>query len=69
MLHIYLKVGISSALQTSTNYEDKDVYSDIDKSRYFADVPKELVVDFLANIKSSLVNMKFNRQKFDRFYL
>ena len=43
-------------------YKDKDVNSDIDKSRYFADVPKELVVDFLSNIKCSLVNMKFNRQ-------
>ena len=43
-------------------YKDKDVYSKIDKSRYFADVPKELVVDFLSNIKCSLVNMKFNRQ-------
>lgn len=43
-------------------YKDKDVHSDIDKSRYFADVPKEKVIDFLSNIKCSLVNMKFNRQ-------
>jgi hypothetical protein len=26
-------------------YKDKDVHSDIDKSRYFADVPKEKVID------------------------
>lgn len=43
-------------------YKDEDVCSDIDKSRYFSDVSKELVVDFLSNIKCSLVNMKFNRQ-------
>lgn len=43
-------------------YKDKDVHSDIDKSRYFADVPKEKVIDFLSSIKCSLVNMKFNRQ-------
>lgn len=54
--------GYKFSFANINKYEDKDVYSDIDKSRYFADVPKELVVDFLANIKSSLVNMKFNRQ-------
>ena len=43
-------------------YKDKDVHSDIDKSRYFADVPKEKVIDFLSSIKCSLVNMKFNKQ-------
>ena len=43
-------------------YKDEDVCSDIDKSRYFSDVSKELVVDFLSNIKCSLVNMKFKRQ-------
>lgn len=54
--------GYKFSFANINKYEDKDVYSDIDKSRYFADVPKELVVDFLTNIKSSLVNMKFNRQ-------
>lgn len=43
-------------------YKDKDPHSNIDKSRYFSDVPKELVVDFLTKIKCSLANMKFNRQ-------
>lgn len=54
--------GYKFSFANITKYKDKDVYSDIDKSRYFADVPKKLVVDFLTNIKCSLVNMKFNRQ-------
>ena len=56
------KDGYKFAFANIEKYKDKDVHSDIDKSRYFADVPKELIVDFLSNIKSSLVNMKFNRQ-------
>lgn len=43
-------------------YKDKDPHSAIDKSRYFADVPKELVVDFLTKIKCSLANMKFSQK-------
>ena len=56
------KEGYKFSFANIDKYKDKDVHSDIDKSRYFADVPKERVVDFLSNIKCSLVNMKFNRQ-------
>lgn len=42
-------------------YKDEDVYSDeIDASRFFEDVPKDYIVDFLSKIKCSLVNMNFN---------
>lgn len=56
------KEGYKFSFANIDKYKGKDVHSDIDKSRYFADVPKERVVDFLSNIKCSLVNMKFNRQ-------
>ena len=39
---------------------DKDVCSDSDKSRYFADVPQSEIVDFLQRIHCSLMNMNFN---------
>lgn len=42
-------------------FDDKDVNSEkIGASRFFADVPKEKVVDFLKHIRCSLVNMNFN---------
>lgn len=38
-----------------------DVYSaDIHESRYFSDIPKSVVRDFLTQIKCSLLNMNFN---------
>lgn len=41
--------------------KNKDVYSnDIHDSRYFADVPRSVVKDFLSKINCSLLNMNFN---------
>lgn len=44
-----------------------DVYSETDKSRYFADVPKDDIVSFLSQIKCSLVNMNFNTEEIVKF--
>lgn len=45
----------------------QDVNSDSDKSRYFADVPKDEIVSFLSKIKCSLVNMNFNTEEITKF--
>ena len=39
---------------------DSDPHNKSDKSRYFADVPKDEIVNFLQSIKCSLMNMNFN---------
>ena len=41
-------------------HKGEDVDSNNGASRYFADVPKCLVVEFLSKIKCSMVNMRFN---------
>ncbi len=41
-------------------HKGEDVNSDSGASRYFANVPKQIVVNFLSNIKCSVVNMRFN---------
>jgi hypothetical protein len=38
---------------------NEDVNSESAKSRYFADVPKDIIVDFLSTINCSLMNPKF----------
>lgn len=43
--------------------KDEDVNSDSGRSRYFADVPKEVVIDFLGKIKCSLMNVNFNTEQ------
>lgn len=59
------------AFLKSSNYEyrfadvernkDKDVFSqNIHDSRYFADVPKSIIKNFLSKISCSLLNMNFN---------
>lgn len=45
----------------------QDVNSDSDKSRYFADVPKEEIISFLSKIKCSLVNMNFSTEEITKF--
>lgn len=41
-------------------YAGEDVNAEDGASRYFADVPKETVIQFLSGIKCALMNMKFN---------
>ncbi len=41
-------------------HKGEDVNSDSSASRYFANVPKQMVVDLLTKIKCSMVNMRFN---------
>lgn len=43
------------------------VESTSSKSRYFADVPKKEVLEFLSNIKCSLMNTKFNTEEIVKF--
>lgn len=49
------------------NQKNEDVNSDSGKSRYFANVPKELIVDFLEKIKCSLMNIHFNTEQILNF--
>lgn len=48
---------------------EADVNNDSGASRYFADVPKDMVVDFLGRIKCSLVNMFFNTENIIKFVI
>lgn len=41
-------------------HKDEDVNSTSDASRYFSNVPKDIVSNFLSTIKCSMVNMRFN---------
>lgn len=41
-------------------HEGESVFSDDPSSRYFANVPKNVIIDFLSRIKCSMVNMRFN---------
>ncbi len=41
-------------------HKSEDVNSDSPASRYFADVPKDMIIDFFTKIKCSLMNMSFN---------
>ncbi|WP_273159894.1 Z1 domain-containing protein [Bacteroides fluxus] len=41
-------------------HEGESVLSDNPSSRYFANVPKNVIIDFLSRIKCSMVNMRFN---------
>lgn len=59
--------GYDFRLADQRNNVSDDVNSDIDKSRYFADVPKEEIVSFLSQIKCSLVNMNFNTEEIINF--
>ena len=52
--------GFKLSFADVDKHKGEDVKSDNPGSRYFSDVPKEVVAQFLANIKCSLVNMKFN---------
>ena len=52
--------GTKFAFADIAKHRGEDVHSDDDSSRYFVDVPKDRVINFLQNIKCSLVNMKFN---------
>lgn len=48
--------------------KNKDVYSkEIHDSRYFADVPKSVIKEFLSRINCSLLNMNFNIENILRF--
>lgn len=41
-------------------YPDSEVYSEIGTSRFFENVPKSLIIEYLSSIKCSMVNMNFN---------
>lgn len=41
-------------------HKGEDVNSVSNKSRFFSDVPKNLVIEFLHNVKCSMMNMRFN---------
>lgn len=53
--------GFKLKFADRTKYNDKDVDNEkYGASRYFSDVPKRIVVEFLKTINCSLVNMNFN---------
>ena len=43
------------------NQKDEDINSSSPKSRYFSDVPKALVADFISRIYCSRMNVRFNK--------
>lgn len=59
--------GYDFRLADQRDDSQKNVNSESDKSRYFADVPKEEIVSFLSKIKCSLVNMNFNTEEITKF--
>lgn len=52
--------GYELAFADIDKHKGEDVTSDSDASRYFANIPKREIVDFLSNTKCSMVNMRFN---------
>lgn len=59
--------GYDFRLADQRDNAPKDVNSENDKSRYFADVPKDEIISFLSKIKCSLVNMNFNTEEIIKF--
>lgn len=56
-----LEDGFKLKFAERTKYKDKDIENEkYGASRYFSDVPKQIIVDFLKTINCSLVNMNFN---------
>lgn len=56
-----LEDGFRLKFAERIKYSDKDIDNEQNgASRYFSDVPKQIIVDFLMTINCSLVNMNFN---------
>lgn len=60
LVAILFERGYTFGFADISKHKGESVDSDDASSRYFADVPKDVVSDFLSNIKCSLANMKFN---------
>ncbi len=57
------KNGYDFRFANLRSQKNEYVSSDSGRSRYFADVPKEVIMDFISNIKCSMMNIHFNTEQ------